>query len=301
MKRKILIGLLMIFLASCSVYRYSPNFAPQNAIQKVKAHRVAIAVYYEMSEEEYLRRVNQRKYLDMSIFVKKAGESPDKAIKVLPYYLGDIPILITKNEKPQNLTVAYLGAGIILKDNHILTVNHLFDQEHQNNTSAMYIWVLKEGLDHPIKAGLIARTENEISGIFSDDYAVIKMEEDLKLPGLKIAKPSKLRDGDKVIFTGSTGGLAFFTRFGSITKLQHFFQTDTEGRLHLSFWEDFPFWTVYPGGPGDSGGPVVNFKGEIATMMYCGITVFSEDYIFGNPTEMIWNFLKKYNLEHLAR
>ena len=301
MKKIFILGFLMIFLAGCSVYRYSPNFAPQNVIQKVKAHRVAIAVYYEMSEEEYLQRMEKRHYFDMSIFIKEEGQSPDRAMKVLPYYLGDKPILILKDEKTLNVTVAYLGAGIIIKDNHILTVNHLFDQEHQNNTSAMYIWVLKEGIDHPIKASLAVRTQCEISQIFSDDYAIIKMEENLGLPGLKIAKPDQLKDGDKVIFTGSTGGLAFFSRFGSITKLQHFFQKDTEGRLHLSFWEDFPFWTVYPGGPGDSGGSVVNLDANIVTIMYCGITVYSEEYIFGNPTQMIWDFLKKYNLEHLAR
>jgi len=302
MKAKILtLGILMIFLAGCSVYRYSPNFAPQNVIQKVKAHRVAIAAYYEMSEDEYLQRLKQKHYLDMSLFVKEDGQSPDKAIKAFPYYLGDNPILIKKDEQTQNVVVAYLGAGIILKDNYILTVNHLFDREHQNNTTAMHIWVLQEGIDHPIQASLVVRTQCEVSQIFSDDYAIIRMEENLGLPGLKIAKPNKLKDGDKVIFTGSTGGLAFFSRFSSITKLQHFFQKDTEGRLHLSFWEDFPFWTVYPGGPGDSGGPVVNFKGEIVTVMYCGITVYSEDYIFGNPTQMIWDFLKKYNLEYLGK
>lgn len=299
-KTKILIlGFLIIFLSSCAVYRYSPNFAPRKTEQKIVTHRVSIAVYYEMSEEEYLRRNKQNiNILNIDAYIIKDGEKLDAEVKFR--YL-DIPRLIKRNEETQSVVVAYLGAGAIIKDNHVLTVNHLFDNNHNRNTHSMQIWVLKEGVDHPIKATIVARTENEISGIFFDDYAVIKMEEDLGLPGLKIAKPSTFRQWSRVIFSGSTGGFAFFSRAGNITTLQYFFRKDYEGRLHLSFWEDFPYWTVYPGGPGDSGGPVTNIEGEIVTVMYAGVEVYSEEYIFGNPTQMIWDFLKKYNLEHLAR
>lgn len=344
MKTKILVlGFLMIFLAGCSAWKYSPSFAPESTVQKVIDHRVAVATYYEMSEQEYIRRVNKIKqiknYQDIPIFIKQNRETQDVTVAYLgadtimgdnhrsiinPTYhqipkeeylstidkikrannyrdLRNIPIFIKRDEKTRIITVSYLGAGAIIEDNNILTVNHLFDEEGQYNY--MYIWVFKEGIDHPIKAELVARTKCELitREVHFYDYAVVHMEEDLGLPGLKIAKPGTLKMGDKVIFTGSTGGFAFFTRFGYVTKLKDYFQRDIEGKLELSPFEKFPFWTVYPGGPGDSGGFVVNIKGEIVTVMYCGVTNYSEEYIFGNPTQIIWDFLKEYNLEHLAR
>lgn len=300
MKKGKFIGLLFLItfiFSGCAVYQYSSNFAPQSVIANVEAHRVAITVYYEMSENEYLRRMEQKIYYwrKWSIFNQNQEDN-----KIYMYNLEMGPILISRNQENSSVMVAYLGAGAILKDNHVLSVNHLFDAEHQANTLAMYIWVLKEGADHPIKAYLVARSENEISKVVYDDYAVIKMEEDLGLVGLKISTQD-LKDGDKVMFTGSPGGLAFFTRFGFITRLQNYFKKDDQGILHLSFWEDFPYWTVYPGGPGDSGGFVANMKGEIATVMYCGLTVYSENYIFGNPISLLWDFLKKHNLEYLGK
>lgn len=300
MRKGKFIGLLFLItfiFSGCAVYRYSPNFAPQSVINNIEAHRVSIAVYYEMTEDEYLNRMKPDKcyWWSMSIFNRSLEKN-----KIYLHYLNDAPILMSRNQENSSVMVAYLGAGAIIKDNHVLSVNHLFDVEHQVNTLAMYIWVLKEGVDHPIKAHLVARSENEISKVFYDDYAVIKMEEDLGLPGLKISTQD-LKDGDKVIFTGSPGGLAFFTRFGFITRLQNYFKKDDQGVLHLSFWENFPYWTVYPGGPGDSGGFVANMKGEIATVMYCGLTVYSEDYIFGNPISLLWDFLKKHNLEYLGK
>ncbi len=344
MKAKILVlGFLMIFLVSCFTYRYSPRFAPESTIQKVTDHRVAIATYYEMYEQEYLQRISKikqvRNYQDIPIFIEQnrdtqyvtvayLGEDTTIGDNNLPtvnpaYYtipkeeylrkvdrikqtkgyrkIEKVPIFIKKDEKTRIVTVAYLGAGMIIKDNNILTVNHLFDEENYYNY--MYIWVFKEGIDHPIKAELVARTKCELitQQVHFNDYAVIHMEEDLGLPGLKIAKPDTLKMGDKVIFTGSTGGFAFFSRFMYVTKLDEYFQRDYEGKLERLFWEKFPFWTVYPGGPGDSGGSVTDIKGEIVTIMYCGVTNYSEEYIFGNPTQIIWDFLKEYNLEHLAR
>ncbi len=334
---------MIIVLFGCFTYKYSPKFAPESTIQKVTDHRVAIATYYEMYEQEYLRRMNRVKqvkdYRNIPIFIKQDRETKDVTVAYLgagitmgdnhlpivnpTYYtmpkgeylrrideikhikdyrnIENVPIFIKKDKKTGLVTVAYLGAGKIIKDNNILTVNHLFDEEAYYNY--MYIWIFKEGVDHPIKAELVARTECELitREVHFNDYAIIKMEEDLELPGLKIAKPDTLKMGDKVIFTGSTGGFAFFTRFGYVTKLEEYFQRDIEGKLELVSLESFPFWTVYPGGSGDSGGSVVNIKGEIVTIMYCGITNHSEEYIFGNPTQMIWDFLKEYNLEHLAR
>jgi len=311
--------------------RYRAEFAPKSTIQKVLNHRVAVATYYEMSEQEYFELAKAKpikNYRDIPILIKQDKENDEVTVAYLgvsnPTYqempteeyletvnkimesktyqsFRDTPIFIKKDRETNRVTVAYLGAGAILRDNYVLTVNHLFDKEDYYNF--MHIWVFKENIDYPIQATMVARTRCELITRYVHfyDYAIIHLEEDLELPGLKIAKPGTLKMGDKVIFTGSTGGLAWFTRFGYITKLQKYFQKDYEGKLKLSSFEKFPFWTVYPGGPGDSGGFVTNVKGEIVTVMYCGVTVYSEEYIFGNPTRIVWDFLKEFKLEHLAR
>ena len=103
MKTKILVlGFLMIFLTSCFTYRYSPRFAPESTIQKVTNHRVAIATYYEMSEQEYSQRINK--------------------IKRIRNY-QDMPIFIEQNRETQDITVAYLGANTTMDDNHLLVIN----------------------------------------------------------------------------------------------------------------------------------------------------------------------------------
>jgi len=252
-----------------------------------------------MPSEEYLRRQKQSITV-WDNFDFRSSENKDENLKTDIKYL-EIPILVKTDQAAGQKIVAYLGAGAIVKNNHVLTVNHLFDHDRQDNTKLLAIWILKQGTDHPIKAKLIARTECEKSGEMANDYALLKMEEDLGLPGLEIAQPGTLKDGQRVIFSGSTGGLAFFSRFGYVTKLQQFFSKDSKGMLHLSFWEDFPFWVVYPGGAGDSGGAVTNTQGEIVTVMYCGITVHEENYVLSNPTKMIWEFLEKYNLKRLLK
>lgn len=282
MKIKIIIlGILVIFISACAYNKFIPNFTSNDIIEKIKAHRISISVHYEMTEKEYLFRMKQ--------------------YKTNPWKSWDKPILLKQDLSTRNVTVAYLGSGTILKDNFIISVNHLFDGERQNNTLSMNIWMLKEGMDHPVKCKLIVRTKCELTKISSNDYAIVEMEENLGLPGLKIAKPDSLKMGDKVIFSGSVGGLAFFSRFGYVTQLKNYFTKDAQGRLTLTSFENFPFWTIYPSGSGDSGGGVTNVKGELVTIMYCGITVSSEAYVFGNPTQMIWDFLKKYDMEYLGK
>ena len=56
---------------------------------------------------------------------------------------------------------------------------------------------------------------------------------------------------------------------------------------------------VFPGGPGDSGGSICNTRGELTGIMYCGLTNYSEEYIFANPLSMLREFLTKNDLGFL--
>jgi len=187
----------------------------------------------------------------------------------------------------------------LLKQNYAISVRHLFakTEPYRGTVYGSKIWVFRDGTDHPIEAELVAISEG---AIFKDDYAVIRLLEDLGLPGLKIAhkEPKK---GEKCIYTGSVGGLAFFSRFGVVSNFKWFFKRDDDDRLHLSYWEDYHYIMLINGSNGDSGGSVKNIKGEIITIMYCGLTVNGIPVIFGNPLSMLWGFLKENNLKWIAR
>jgi S1-C subfamily serine protease len=258
-----------------------------NVVDMVQKHSVSIAVYYTMSETEYNKRM--------------AAPATRKWNVTEGNYFWRQLIVPVKSASPQGITtpvkcIAYIGSGTILRGNHVLSVQHLF--AHEENTLSMVIWVFHESLDHPIQADVVAE-----SGTKTDffDYAIIKLKENLGLPGLKVAAPDSAKVGDQVIFTGSPGGIGYFTRFMQLTKFEWFLQTNEEGILTIRRYEEFPFWCVFPGGPGDSGGSIKNLKGEIISVLYCGIEIYAENYIFGNPTQKIWSFLQSVGLEALGK
>jgi len=264
----------------------STEFADRAIIQKIEQHEVAIAVYYYMDEQEYTKRMQNRE--------PSMPKLPTLRRSEIAIPLG----LKTSQKGGTYYTICYIGSGILLKDNHILTVRHLF--AHAVNTLGAKIYVFKRGLNHVMEADIVAISE----GVeFTDDYAVIKLKEDLGFPGLKIAKKdtkNEPKKGDNIIFGGSVGGVAFFTRYGHLTDFHWFLRKDENDQLHLSTWTDFPFLCVYPGGPGDSGSSIINVRGEIVSLVYIGIENYSEEYLFGNPTSMIWDFLAKHNLQYLG-
>jgi hypothetical protein len=155
---------------------------------------------------------------------------------------------------------------------------------------------MKEGVDHPIKAELVAISTGAKD---CDDYAVIKTTEDMGMKGIRLSK-SEPKRGEKVMFGCSVGGSAFFLRFGWMAKYKWHFRRAPDGSLRLSSWAEFHYNTAYPSGPGDSGAGVFNIYGQLVGIMYCGINVYEEMYCFANPLSMLREFLQKHGLEWLA-
>jgi len=282
--KKIFIGVgIVSLLISCVPTQVNLAF-PTPAIQAAENHGVAIAVYYFMGEEEYNKRFAEMKtakrlslqYLEQMAFLGRL-ESFEPRIPGAEY------------------VIAYLGAGGIIKDDHVITVRHLF--VHDENTVASRIWVMQREALMPIEASLVAISAGKEP---ADDYAVLKLSVPLNLPGLKIAR-SEAIEGEPIVFVGTTGGLAFHTRFSRATRASRYFNVDSQGYLHLSWWEDFEYLMTYPGGPGDSGGIIVNANGELVGIMYCGLEVYAECYVFANPINHVLEFLTDNELEHLAR
>ena len=265
MRKLIPLLAILSLCIGCVSYVDNPKFAPDAVIAKIRAHTVSIATYYVMDESRY----------------KGFMDSVPDMLKT--------PVKI----QPPKKAVAVLGSGTIIRDNHVMTVRHMFDPHY--GVPPSQIWVFIPGWDHAVEATLIVKSQD---GTFWDDYAVIKLREDSGLPGLRIAKTQPVV-GEKVINTGTTGGFAFFTRYSRVAELQYYFGRSQDDRLHLAPWEDFPYMVLYPGGPGDSGGSICNTQGELVGVMYCGLTNFSEEYIFANPLYLLAEFLEKNNLSHL--
>lgn len=301
MKRAILLIIGIAFFLSC-VSTYGPHGRLNDylAIQSVDQHTVAIVAIYEMSEEEYNKRIEasrrERRGLAFFQYGDKAFYS---GLAIYPLQLA-IPLQIPG---VPNKFIAYIGAGKIIADGDkysqtMLGCSHVLS--HDENTHSRSVWIFKEGLDHAIEAEIVAKTD---MNPWTDDYGVIKTKdgEHFGLPGLKIARPDDISKFDKIIFSGSVGGLAFFSRMVNMTDFRQFFIRGEDGHLHLSHWTDYKFWIFYPGGGGDSGGVACTLGGKIFTIMAWGIGVYDEQYIMGNPTEMLWAFLKEHKLEYLGR
>jgi S1-C subfamily serine protease len=214
------------------------------------------------------------------------------------YEDSTVPRVSIDTDKDSVKCIAYIGSGTIIKDNHILTVRHLFDETA--DTYANQIWVFIQSVDHPIRADLVAITEEKTKEDYHNDYAVIQMREDIGYPGIPIAKKD-VRLGEKVMFGCSVGGAAYFLRFGFASHWKWFFRKASDGVLHLSKWTAYHLTTTYPSGPGDSGSSVFNIRGEIVGVSYIGTNIYEEMYCFSNPVGMLWDFLKEHHLEYLGQ
>jgi S1-C subfamily serine protease len=67
----------------------------------------------------------------------------------------------------------------------------------------------------------------------------------------------------------------------------------------LSYLCEVPLLTVYPAGPGDSGGGIFNERGELVGMMFAGIQIACEEYVFSYPVSTLQKFLTDAGLEKL--
>lgn len=186
------------------------------------------------------------------------------------------------------------GAGAVLKDNHVITACHVINDKY---VPLLQAYVITKGMaqgDHWAKATVVAQGHEFPK---SDDYAVLKVDEDLGLKGLKIArKPLKLLQ--KVLFAGSPDGNAFFVRGGYVSMFKYFVARSGD-EFALLKWYAFPSPTVYIAYPGDSGGIITNTKGHIQSIMFWGRR--NRAYAHGNPIGELRKFLFVNQLEWLER
>jgi hypothetical protein len=284
MKKYVITTVLFIFLALFSgMADKSPVVFTPATVQTVLDHSLAVVTYFEAPQA------------DVDKIIARLRTEGLLAHKLTPGW----PMAVTVTEREGNLVVAVIGAATLLRDGYAVTVAHLFQVEDEQGVplKMMQAWVLQRNTDHPVVAELVAQTPRGGDNPFYNDYAVIRLKENLGLPGVKVAKEG-LVQGDSVMFSGSVNGVAFFARFGFVTFFQQFFRKDAAGALHLSRWTSFPLVCAYPGGGGDSGGGVFNTAGELVGVMYCGLSIVTETVVFSNPLAMLKEFLVANKLEN---
>lgn len=262
---------------------------------------VCLALFSGMSDKSpsvFTPTVVER-VLDHSLAVVTYFEAPPADVDKIIARLRLAGLAAQKLTSGDQICVAVIGAATLLRDGYAVTVAHLFQIKDEQGVSMKMIqaWILQRTTDHPVAVEVVAQTPSGGDNPFWNDYAVIRLKENLGLSGVKVAKEGLSR-GDPVMFSGTVHGVAFFARFGFATFLQQFFRKDTAGGLHLSQWTSFPLVCTYPGGGGDSGGGVFNTAGELVGVMYCGIPIATETVIFSNPLAMLKEFLAANKLEN---
>jgi len=265
MRKVIAFSLLFLFLVSLKIP--ASDFARDRIIRHVERHSCAIGVYYHMDEQEYLRR--------MAIFSKHSTP-----YKVEPIGEG----------KEGEYIIAYVGSGGVIPGNGVLTASHLFD--HSYNTYKMEIWVYLRTDKKKIvrySAEIVCKTNLDHNPW--RDYAVLYVQEDLKLPGLKLAKKEP-RWGDRVIWSGSMSGFMYVMRGDHLGFMKDFFLRNETGYLSIRCWVDHPLYRISPGAPGDSGSMLLNKKGEILSVICWGINLSDQHcYLLANPLSMLRGYL----------
>jgi len=265
------------------------SFAPADVIETVKRHTCSIAVYYYIGEQEYQKRLREQ---NAPVVWNNFGP-----IQIPIVYRPSLmfPTVQQDQDGQPKYAIAYIGSGTLLKRGYIISVRHLFVHDDPAYTGQA-IYVFFDGVDEAIEADIVAISEGKE---FSDDYAVIKLRRELALPGIKIAKNPDVQSGDKIIASGTPGGLRI-TRYTNVTRVKWFFYRGEDNRLHFGKWNAFYYLCICGGGPGDSGGSIINTEGEYIATLYCGVSVYGQ-YVFANPNVMLWTFLEKKNLSWIAR
>jgi len=251
------------------------------ALALVESSSVAVLAYFKAPAGTAAKIVSRLKEAE----AKKGG---------LRYFVAE--------QGEESAYICFIGSGTLLKDDHVLSVSHLFyDNAPELTGQTPVIWVLVKGLAQPIGADVVAVSprvpESEIA---VDDYAVLKLRTPLGRPGVRLAsRPAPL--GGPVLFCGNVKGTAFLLRRCYSTEVNQFFIRRADGKLHLTYLIDSePLLTVFPAGPGDSGGGIFNARGELVGVMYCGLSIADTMYVFSNPITKAREFLEKFGLGALA-
>ncbi len=143
------------------------------------------------------------------------------------------------------------GSGVIIRpDGYVLTNNHVVTLDSSSAASSNRIAVtLANGTS---QAASVVGTDP------TDDLAVIKLSDQMKLSAATLAKSSTLQVGQGVVAVGAPLGLSNTVTSGIVSALQRPVQAGNSGESIFNAIQ-----TDAAINPGNSGGPLVDLNGHV--------------------------------------
>jgi Do/DeqQ family serine protease len=208
------------------------------------------------------------------VHVKVMGETQRRYYRdnndLLDFFFGN-----PEERRYQEYTPKGSGSGVIIsEDGYIVTNNHVIEKASEITI------VFDDGTSLP--ANVVGRDPNT-------DVALLKVETDTKLPTLGFADSDNLRLGEWVLAIGNPFNLTSTVTAGIVSaKARNFGIIPTEFRIESFIQTDAAV------NPGNSGGALVNLKGELVGIntAIASHTGAYEGYSFAIPSNIAKKVVK---------
>ena len=219
--------------------------------------------------EKQVKQSNEKTVFHNELFVNSAGKRKEKPLNMLVDELGEAVVLIR--------TPLGLGSGFLIHpDGYIVTNDHVVAGERQISVTQF----------KGSRTELVKRNYDNVKIVATGgnlDLALLKIEgeeEGFKFPFVILGDSPNLKQGERVFAIGSPLGLERSVSEG-IVSLRNRIISD---RLHIQ--------TTAEISPGNSGGPLFNYKGEVVGVNNMKVVAQGAEGLgFSIPVDSLKTFL----------
>ena len=219
--------------------------------------------------EKQVKQSNEKTVFHNELFVNSAGKRKEKPLNMLVDELGEAVVLIR--------TPIGLGSGFLIHpDGYIVTNDHVVAGERQISVTQF----------KGSRTELVKRNFDNIKIVATGgnlDLALLKIEgeeDGFKFPFVILGDSPDLKQGERVFAIGSPLGLERSVSEG-IVSLRNRIISD---RLHIQ--------TTAEISPGNSGGPLFNYKGEVVGVNNMKVVAQGAEGLgFSIPVDSLKTFL----------
>jgi len=219
--------------------------------------------------EKQVKQSNEKTVFHNELFVNSVGKRKEKPLNMLVDELGEAVVLIR--------TPIGLGSGFLIHpDGYIVTNDHVVAGERQISVTQF----------KGSRTELVKRNYDNVKIVATGgnlDLALLKIEgeeEGFKFPFVILGDSPNLKQGERVFAIGSPLGLERSVSEG-IVSLRNRIISD---RLHIQ--------TTAEISPGNSGGPLFNYKGEVVGVNNMKVVAQGAEGLgFSIPVDSLKTFL----------
>ena len=219
--------------------------------------------------EKQVKQSNEKTFFHNELFVNSVGKRKEKPLNMLVDELGEAVVLIR--------TPIGLGSGFLIHpDGYIVTNDHVVAGERQISVTQF----------KGSRTELVKRNFDNVKIVATGgnlDLALLKIEgeeDGFKFPFVILGDSPDLKQGERVFAIGSPLGLERSVSEG-IVSLRNRIISD---RLHIQ--------TTAEISPGNSGGPLFNYKGEVVGVNNMKVVAQGAEGLgFSIPVDSLKTFL----------